>query len=280
MLRFIYTAWFLVSCFYTQAQSVVNGGFETWSIDSFGNDVPVNWYTDFSAAFSLHKDAEPFDGMYAARLMSRTPGIEGPYYGYVSTKVAAESTQGILSCEIAVDTVQHYQNDTAFALIQIDTTALYNGWETNPTTFGMQRIGSETNGFISVDVPFELPASIDSFYIHLVAKNITLPFTNLQMGYASFRADAVSISFVTSTKPFDNDMNVQLSPNPSTGIIEIKGFEFYETFSVYDVNGRLVQNGLVEPYINLSGVRAGMYRIVLQNKNGATVRRAVVVGLD
>jgi subtilisin-like proprotein convertase family protein len=94
-------------------------------------------------------------------------------------------------------------------------------------------------------------------------------------------------NFTTEVMSGLNDLNgvaVQISPNPTTGLVNVQfGQELTEdvTLEVYGLNGQLMQtiqtrNGAVNATLNLSDYADGVYLVKLKTDNDVLVRRIAV----
>ncbi len=73
----------------------------------------------------------------------------------------------------------------------------------------------------------------------------------------------------------DNDLSVV--PNPTTGFFEIKGTQNFESISVFDISGRLMQKfvGNAANQYDISNLPKGMYEVVAKSKNALSVSKLV-----
>src|SRR5687767_6564033 len=94
------------------AQSITNGGFELWAVDSSGAEMPVGWSSDFTATTCIDKVTAAASDSFALRLMSRQQGFEGWMFGFITTRAEAAGTSGMFTCKIAVDTLEHGTEDS------------------------------------------------------------------------------------------------------------------------------------------------------------------------
>lgn len=85
-------------------------------------------------------------------------------------------------------------------------------------------------------------------------------------------------SDVAGTSGFVKDSTVIISPNPSSGIVNIKSENAIKTLEVYDIQGRLLQTITVSEAnttIDLSGKQAGIYIIKLNTDKGVSTEKIV-----
>lgn len=88
-------------------------------------------------------------------------------------------------------------------------------------------------------------------------------------------------SAVSSTNDVKVAFGVQISPNPASGVVNIRLKEGeISRIELFDINGRVVlaQNNVAAPQVNvnLSGVAAGMYMARVYNANNAIVTSRLV----
>jgi uncharacterized membrane protein (Fun14 family) len=71
--------------------------------------------------------------------------------------------------------------------------------------------------------------------------------------------------------------NLLIAPNPTTGVFEIKGSERFESVTIFDISGRLVQKFLGNDgnQYNVSDLPKGMYEVVAKSKNTLSVSKLV-----
>lgn len=255
---------------FTQAQTIPNGGFENWIPNPIGaNEIPQYWFGDFNTAQTIAKDTDVFVGDYCMRVMSRLQGFEGLLPGHISTRVAAASLEGELNCMISVDTVEHYDGDTSYAIIVIDTSENYN-WGSTESIAHFKMIGATPN-YVGVNIPFVLPAGTDSFYVHVAAQNVITPLAS--GGYVSFRVDEMNVTFEPNgLVEIQNENAFTAYPNPANDVLFVNSKHEIARFELCDVSGRVVVNGLVEQNkIDVSQVAEGNYLLRLKAKDGTTI---------
>ena len=262
---------FLIASVSAFGQALSNGGFEMWEPNPNGaNEIPSGWYGNFSTTQTIAKDTNAFAGEYALRVMSRTQGFEGWLPGYVSTKVAATSNVGVLTCMIAIDTMEHYDMDTSFAIIRIDTTEEFLWSNDSVGSFGFYATHDSTPGYVSVSVPFELPPAVDTFYVHVVAHNVLTPL--FSDGYVSMRVDQMVILFEPNGLVETKNKNAPtVYPNPAGGLLVIDNHFDFASYEVLDLSGRVVLNGLVESNaVDVSTLGNGNFWLRLVKKDGGS----------
>ena len=74
-----------------------------------------------------------------------------------------------------------------------------------------------------------------------------------------------NVRFVEFTKM---DASVSVYPVPAHNILQVVGITGETIFSVYDISGRFILNGTIdpnEPHIDLSSLTAGVYFLRLNN---------------
>ena len=79
------------------------------------------------------------------------------------------------------------------------------------------------------------------------------------------------ISFIPSSLNSVSNYNVEVFPNPSSGIITVSVDENLKNIEIYNVLGSLIQSEKIhfqnEISVNLSHLSSGIYHLVLRNEN-------------
>lgn len=129
------------------------------------------------------------------------------------------------------------------------------------------------SGLTSVNVNWSTPLSIDSTVFQGV--NTTVIPLNVPVGSgALYEANSVWTTFnpinaILSSEDF-NRTKINVYPNPTTNYIKVSGVLNSETYVIYDMMGRQLQNGLLNnnDTINIENLATGKY--LLQFSNGAS----------
>ena len=91
-------------------------------------------------------------------------------------------------------------------------------------------------------------------------------------------SDIIEVFFNTSLSE-DMTISVKIFPNPSSGVIHIKGDSRYLSYRLIDLNGIVLMEGAIDSIasINVSIVPQGMYLLALWHQNDEVAVRKVVV---
>lgn len=86
-------------------------------------------------------------------------------------------------------------------------------------------------------------------------------------------------------EPMNSSTAVQLFPNPTQGLLRIKGIKLSDecTWRLFASDGSLVRIGLLmtdDSFLQLEDVPAGYYVLCVQQKNGETFRKPVIIHRD
>jgi len=81
---------------------------------------------------------------------------------------------------------------------------------------------------------------------------------------------------VVSVENVGYPLDASISPNPSTGIFEVKGIP-RGTYQIHDITGRIIQSGELENdfSINISTEAQGVYFISIQMENEFVTKRII-----
>ena len=82
---------------------------------------------------------------------------------------------------------------------------------------------------------------------------------------------SASVSFTTKELSVENQQtkNLSIYPNPTTGMLNISGEINLKSYQLYDLQGRLVQQGkLTQHKIDLSKIEKGLYFLQIENQQG------------
>jgi hypothetical protein len=87
-------------------------------------------------------------------------------------------------------------------------------------------------------------------------------------------SDSIEITLTSTEQVFGSETEILVYPNPTTGIINIKGLDVNvaETVSVYSVTGSLMMTGKVNASmvsLALHNLPSGMYIVKITNKDGS-----------
>ncbi len=81
---------------------------------------------------------------------------------------------------------------------------------------------------------------------------------------------------ITSVKKESSKNEIQVYPNPSSGIFHVKELSGKSTLQIIDFQGRVLQNSIVndsQTTLDLSAYPPGMYLLKIENTNGFFVKK-------
>jgi len=101
---------------------------------------------------------------------------------------------------------------------------------------------------------------------YMVYKDELVFFANGDgVGYEPYKVD---ISSLTVSSKENDIVDFNIYPNPAKNIIKIDSEENFSDFSIYKLNGQLLQNGKLSSTIDISLLEKGLYIFELSNKHG------------
>jgi hypothetical protein len=105
--------------------------------------------------------------------------------------------------------------------------------------------------------------------IHMGLEKGTFFLDNFEVGKTE--------DIISGINSVDVKNDLLIAPNPTTGVFEIKGSERFESVSIFDISGRLVQKFLGNDgnQYNVSDLPKGMYEVVAKSKNTLSVSKLV-----
>ncbi|HCC52103.1 MAG TPA: hypothetical protein DEQ30_08630 [Porphyromonadaceae bacterium] len=76
-----------------------------------------------------------------------------------------------------------------------------------------------------------------------------------------------------------NNLHIQISPNPTEGIIKIRGIEDYSNFNyvIYNLTGQVEQRGKLEQQIDLSRCRKGLNILTIMQNQQVITREKIIL---
>lgn len=82
-------------------------------------------------------------------------------------------------------------------------------------------------------------------------------------------------NLITHTNKIDNS-NFNIYPNPTSGILNIKNNDHFDTMTINDINGKLILNQPFTNQINVSSYAKGIYYLSISNNTNSTTSKFVV----
>ncbi len=111
-------------------------------------------------------------------------------------------------------------------------------------------------------------------------------FNNDAEIYFDFNAPIVTNDFVTTVQStasvsIINDDSISISPNPTSGIIQLNAKNAIKSLTAHDLNGRLLNrtsfvSGALSETVNLENLNPGIYLMTVETSKGQTTERVVV----
>lgn len=122
----------------------------------------------------------------------------------------------------------------------------------------------------NVDVVYNTPGS---YQVKLVAINYIGSDTMTKMGYINVVANCSTLGTNVESKP-----KMQIYPNPTRGILNLKSVENVLSIEIFDLSGRKVMEtkpNLKEAQINVEKLSAGMYMMKTRTTEGEQVYKII-----
>ena len=105
-----------------------------------------------------------------------------------------------------------------------------------------------------------------------------LPIINLNFSRSFFLANQPIFGClpVNLEERIEDQEELIIYPNPSTGIFNIENFEVNQNYQVYNVNGKLVEASIVNGQLDLNNQPNGIYLLRVLLENGAVVSKKLM----
>ena len=288
-----------------QAQTIPNGGFETWALRN-SVEAPTGWVTTDDVAAALvgtaftgtyTKVTDAHGGTYAARLESKNtllsivvPGAVG-----IGTKVGANvALPGGIPFTGRPTMLQFYYklsgpqlvaaSDGAFA--QVALTRYVNG-ATQTLATARQVFTTVTSTYVLAQVPLTYTSSATPDSVHLVlSSGAIITATAGPVAGTVFQVDDVSFTgTATATRDAALSAALTVAPNPSPDgryLLHAPPTLLAGTLAVTDATGRVVRREAAlttsapTRALDLSGLAAGFYTLQLVADQGLVTKKLVV----
>jgi len=298
----------LVSTTSAQGQAIANLGFETWATRN-GADSPANWrnsddyllavlqlqlgYTGgYIPTGAVTKTTAAHGGTYAANLTTQSLALLGgsPFPGVVvmGSKLGPNLIGGAPFTTRPAQLQFYYQftgpvTDSATAIVFVTNTV---SGQPNLLGRGTQILAPTTGSYALASLPIAYTSSAapDSVRIIFISGNARIPTAG-----SSLKIDDVALVGTALATRADAALQEKLTiaPNPSTdGRFSLSAPDApalaSASLTVLDMTGRVVrqQPALTVPTtqreLNLSGLRAGIYLLRLDSKDGTLVRQLTI----
>ena len=256
--RFLLSLLFLWSSLLLSAQQ--NLSFEDWAIDSQGIEQPLGWQTNnvYTNFHSVTKSVLASSGQYAARLRTNGFSFEGRAPGELSTTFyPSQPIQG-LSFDLQVDSLR----DGAY--IELNMQAYQQGQLVYADTLQFNRLQTNwSRRYIAIP-----QNNFDSLKLSFVASSYMTGWG--YEGYASCYIDDIRLSQASSIRSFVEN-TFSFYPRPAQDRIWLKEVEQLDFEPrLYSLQGQLIRSWSKNSQeLDISGLAAGQYLLVLQTAKGA-----------
>ncbi len=288
-----------------QAQTIPNGGFETWALRN-SVEAPTGWVTTDDVAAALvgtaftgtyTKVTDAHGGTYAARLESKNTllGIVVPGAVGIGTKVGANvALPGGIPFTGRPTMLQFYYklsgpqpvaaSDGAFA--QVALTRYVNG-ATQTLATARQVFTTVTSTYVLAQVPLTYTSSATPDSVHLVlSSGAIITATAGPVAGTVFQVDDVSFTgTATATRDAALSAALTVAPNPSPDgryLLHAPPTLLAGALAVTDATGRVVRREAAlttsapTRALDLSGLAAGFYTLQLVADQGLVTKKLVV----
>jgi hypothetical protein len=290
-----------------KAQAIANLGFETWATRN-GADAPANWQNsdDYLLAFlqllgypggpipvgAVTKTTTAHGGTYAANLTTQSvallSGAAFPGIAVLGSKLGPNLIGGAPYTARPTQLQFYYQYtgpvaDSATAVVYVTNTV---GGQANPLGQGLQILAPTTGAYTLASVPITYTSSAapDSVRIIFISGNARTPTVG-----SSLKVDDVALVGTALATRADAALQEKLtvSPNPSSdGRFQLSAPDApaltSAALTVLDLTGRVVRRQPALPVpspsreLDLNGLRAGIYLLRVDSKDGALVRQLTI----
>ena len=288
-----------------QAQTIPNGGFETWALRN-SVEAPTGWVTTDDVAAALvgtaftgtyTKVTDAHGGTYAARLESKNTllGIVVPGAVGIGTKVGANvALPGGIPFTGRPTMLQFYYklsgpqpvaaSDGAFA--QVALTRYVNG-ATQTLATARQVFTTVTSTYVLAQVPLTYTSSATPDSVHLVlSSGAIITATAGPVAGTVFQVDDVSFTgTATATRDAALSAALTVAPNPSPDgryLLHAPPTLLAGALAVTDATGRVVRREAAlttsapTRALDLSGLAAGFYTLQLVADQDLVTKKLVV----
>jgi DNA-directed RNA polymerase delta subunit len=142
-------------------------------------------------------------------------------------------------------------------------------------------------GYGTVAVPNEKPMTLTAAWAQytytftVTADDMLRPVVHMGLEKGTFFLDNFELGKTEDIVSGVNSLNVRndvaVVPNPTSGLFELKTTESFESVSIFDLSGRLVQkfSGNSTNQYNVSDLPNGMYEVVAKSKTALSVSKLV-----
>ena len=85
----------------------------------------------------------------------------------------------------------------------------------------------------------------------------------------TFWIDDISFDYVTESEEIHSSNNIMVWPNPTRGIVHVNSNERKKiVFSVFDIYGKRITEGIADDVVDLSAYNPGIYFISIDSEEG------------
>ena len=269
-----------------------NGGFETWAIQNTVSE-PQGWYTLNSLSLfgypeTTTQTSEAHSGTSAALLESKT----GPFNDIPGLLTSALIIDGngmpdlnlarvpFSSRPKSMEFYYKYIPATGDSCRGVMILTRWNTAEQRTDTIAVAgfNISDTVNTYTHIVIPFD--------YINpLPPDSAMLLLSSSADGFApivgsKFYVDDFALGFETGLGDYMNTLqNVSVFPNPATNRLTITTQEATFTYSMFDLQGKLVLSATSftpEQLVETEELRKGMYVLEVKSRNGTAHQRIMI----
>lgn len=277
--------------FSSNAQSIPNGGFESWT--NMGSyETPASWdnLNSYSAAFSVYtctKGTPGNPGSSYMKLVSKTtavgvaPGVAVSGQIDLSNPASPKLKSGFPYTSRPAYLIGNWQY-MAYGADQGSITILLTKWNTTASkrdTIGYRKYMLQgmvmSWGKFSIPITYQMAGNPDSAAIVLSASGTT-PVNNSYL-----YVDNLDFSnFPNSTQSVEN-LGFETYPNPTNGLITVKSNNASDrtVVNVLDISGKVILNTSFKnssEVIDLSTFNEGVYFIQLSNGEAVETKKIIL----
>lgn len=275
-----------------------NTGFENWqTTGTIGGEDPIGWssfngFWMYSVPVMSFKSLESHLGQYALRIISQTATIPPPFGQNVLDTVMGMVTVGSLDLNhpgIAYTdkpfSIGAFVKGTVQPTGSIFMLARLSKWNSNTKqreTLGeaVYAMQSSISEYTQIEVPFNYSQSgtPDTLVIQILTGEGG-PTGHIMPGNELF-IDDILLSGTVGVNEISKDMHLLVSPNPSTGLINIKSQLTISTVEITNLLGEKIYTkelNALESTIDLSKQRKGIYFYQIRADNGEVKAGKIVI---
>ncbi len=187
---------------------------------------------------------------------------------------AKETIYGLLAGEMPNPVSNQYSSEYQFFLNQMNATTTASEWNWLETLGGIQNQASVSPGFSLISQEYLngylFNHTIDTGMVRYIADQNPLIFGNLVYSARTILGVEVEDSIYTTLPPSSRKQEnpvemLDVYPNPTTGLVQIKGIEEPIRIQVYNLTGSMVHSQAhFNGQINIEHLPLGVYFILIE----------------